>query len=396
MAVNIGMNTNCKAAFNDILIDANGDLLPCCYIERPLHKKKISQVSGLKDWFFNDKNLQSLRKNLSSNIKDSRCDECWRAEADNKWSLRSSKPFDSNTADVKLIHLTGGRLCNMACRMCTPGLSSMIKTEERPWQENYEVGSVVNWIDDPVQSKKIIELINTSNIESIQLSGGEPQLIKGFVTVLESIDPRKKSMIDLQVTTNASVFNQRFWQQAVKFNRVTAGLSIDAVGSRYEIIRYHGKWNTVKENCEKILEYIWQNRIDPGPNPALNLNIVTQLSNVDLGDEMNKFYTALGKKFEGISCSYTLAHVGDGDVVNPWDLPNISPEVLEGIPDQVVDSPLAKQWQNNVDYAKANNLFNNQHRERVLARETYFKKIHGKNLWDEKPEWYKIYSERVE
>ena len=389
------MNTNCKAAFNDILVDADGEILPCCYLKRPVDSKKITHYNKLEDWFYKNKDIKSLRGNLSSNIKDSRCDECWRAEADNKWSLRSAKPFDSDKAEVKLIHITGGRLCNMACRMCSPVLSTMIHAEERPWQKNLKVEPVVNWIDDRAQSTKIIELINNEKVESLQLSGGEPQLIKGFVTVLKGIDPHKKSMMDLQVTTNASVFNPQFWQQAVQFNRVTTGLSIDAVGSRYEIIRYHGKWNKVKENCEKILEYVWQNRIDPGPNPALNLNIVTQLSNVDLGDEMNKFYTALGKKFEGISCSYTLAHVGDGDVVNPWDLPNISPKVLEGIPDLVVDSPLAKQWQNNVDYAKANNRFNDQHRERVLARETYFKKIHGKNLWDEKPEWYKIYSEAV-
>jgi radical SAM protein with 4Fe4S-binding SPASM domain len=383
------MNTNCKAAFNDILLDSDGEILPCCYIERPNKQKNIQNFSTIKDWFDNDSGIKDLRHNLSNGVKDTRCNHCWKSEAENKWTLRSAHPFYSKQAEAKLLHITGGRLCNMACRMCAPELSSMINAENRPWQQSNN--SAYNWIDDPVQSKKIVEFVNSENINNIQLQGGEPQIMKGFVLILEGIDKSKKSKIDLQVTTNASVFNEKFWQQAVKFNRVTAGISIDAVGSRYEIIRYHGKWNTVRENCERILEYIWEHRINPGPNPALNLNIVTQLSNVDQGNEMNSFYQGLVQKFNGISSNYTLAHVYDNDPINPWDLMNIPLEILKGLANIKQDSKLAEQWHSNIEFARKNNSYDAKHGKKVLAREKYFKQVHGKNLWDERPDWHEIY-----
>lgn len=388
------MNTNCKAAFNDILIDANGEILPCCFIKRSKSKEKhIDKFARIKDWFSHDADIKTLRHNLSNGIKDKRCNYCWQSEAENKWTLRSAHPFDGNKAESKLLHITGGKLCNLACRMCGPDLSSMIDAENRPWvQSTY---SNYNWIDDPNQSKKIIEFINSENITNIQLQGGEPQIMKGFVSILAGIETVKKSAIDLQVTTNASVFNEKFWQQAVKFNRVTAGISVDAVGSRYEIIRYHGKWNTVQKNCDQLLHYLWEHRIDPGPTPALNLNIVTQLSNVDQGNELNNFYQGLVDKFNGILCTYTIAHIGDPDPANPWDLMNIPPKLLNGLPIIKQDSKLARQWQDSIEFAKQNNRYNSKHRVKVLEREKYFKQVHGKNLWDERPDWLEIYSEDI-
>ncbi len=388
------MNTNCKAAFNDILLDHNGEILPCCYIQRAANTKTINDLDNIKDWFQSDKDIKSLRKNLSTGIKDTRCDHCWKSEADNKWTLRSANPFDSDKEEAKLLHITGGKLCNMACRMCSPELSSLIQAEKRPWQ-NVTDTSDYNWIDDPVQTEKLIKFINNENIQSIQLQGGEPQIMKGFVDILEKVESSKKSNIDLQVTTNASVFNEKFWKNAVKFTRVTAGISIDAVGSRYDIIRYRGNWNVTKENCNKILDYIWQNRINPGPNPALNLNIVIQLSNIDQGNEMSSFYHALERKFSGISCKYTMAHVFDSDQTNPWDPKNIPPAILHKLPDVSFQSQLGNEWQKGIDFAKSNNMYNQIHRTKVLAREEHFKNTYGKNLWDERPDWYEIYKEQV-
>ena len=34
-------NTLCKAAFGDILLDTNGDVLPCCFIKRNSNNLKI-------------------------------------------------------------------------------------------------------------------------------------------------------------------------------------------------------------------------------------------------------------------------------------------------------------------------------------------------------------------
>ena len=82
-------NTLCHAAFGDILLDANGDILPCCFLERDRDTLKIKDVDDLNDWFFNDKGMTALRENLATNIKDKKCNVCWKAEAENKWTLRT-------------------------------------------------------------------------------------------------------------------------------------------------------------------------------------------------------------------------------------------------------------------------------------------------------------------
>jgi radical SAM protein with 4Fe4S-binding SPASM domain len=385
-------NTLCKAAFNDIYIDTSGDLVPCCYIKRNSDNLKVKDVDNLNNWFYNNEELVSLRENLSTNIKDKRCSHCWKAEAEKKWTLRTSQEYNLQPPKAKLLHITGGRLCNLACRMCGPGLSSKIQTENRPWQNVKGLDHNYNWIDDQDNVAKIIELINNQDIGQMQLQGGEPQLMKGFVDIITQIDSKKRSQIGLQVTTNASVFNEKFWEQAIKFQRVTAGISIDATGPRYDVIRYHGDWKTTEKNCIKILDYLWTNRIDPGPNPALNLNIVLQLANVDQCDEMNSFYEGLQKRFPGIACNYTLVHINDIDASNrAWDIKNLPLEILNSLTNIKAETQLAKHWREGIDYAIENNGYNKNYSQQVLTREEHFLNVHGKNLWTDKPDWFEIY-----
>jgi len=350
-------------------------------------------VDNLNDWFFNNKEITSLRENLSTNIKDNRCNICWKAEAEKKWTLRTSQEYNLQPPKAKLLHITGGRLCNLACRMCGPSLSSKIQTENRSWQDIKGLDHNYNWIDDTSNVAKIVELVNSHGIEQMQLQGGEPQLMKGFVDIITQIDSKKRSQIGLQVTTNASIFNEKFWAQAVKFQRVTAGISIDATGSRYDVIRYHGDWGTTEKNCIKILDYLWTNRIDPGPNPALNLNIVLQLANVDQCNAMNSFYEGLQKRFPGLAFQYCLAHINDLDAPNSaWDIKNLPLEILNSLPDIKTETQLAKQWREGINYAIENNGYNKNYKQQVLTREQHFLNVHGKNLWTERPDWFEIYN----
>jgi radical SAM protein with 4Fe4S-binding SPASM domain len=386
-------NTLCKAAFNDIFLDPNGYVQPCCFINENSNRLNIKDVDNLNDWFFNNKEITSLRENLSTNIKDNRCNICWKAEAEKKWTLRTSQEYNLQPPKAKLLHITGGRLCNLACRMCGPSLSSKIQTENRSWQDIKGLDHNYNWIDDTSNVAKIVELVNSHGIEQMQLQGGEPQLMKGFVDIITQIDSKKRSQIGLQVTTNASIFNEKFWAQAVKFQRVTAGISIDATGSRYDVIRYHGDWGTTEKNCIKILDYLWTNRIDPGPNPALNLNIVLQLANVDQCNAMNSFYEGLQKRFPGLAFQYCLAHINDLDAPNSaWDIKNLPLEILNSLPDIKTETQLAKQWREGINYAIENNGYNKNYKQQVLTREQHFLNVHGKNLWTERPDWFEIYN----
>jgi molybdenum cofactor biosynthesis enzyme MoaA len=57
----------------------------------------------------------------------------------------------------------------------------------------------------------------------------------------------------LHITTNATVWNQR-WQNALKrFKLVRIMLSIDAIEDEYEYIRYPAKWQQVEHNVKQMM-----------------------------------------------------------------------------------------------------------------------------------------------
>ena len=399
-------NTYCRAAQEQLFITEKGKMQPCCYVEGPdsnnpdFVSSRLFNVKDPIDWFYNNETQQRLRDNLNSDVKDKRCSVCWKSESLNRESFRSrgNEFYKLGPSKLKILHITGGRLCNLACRMCSADLSSMIKHEQRPWLlSNNDDYNQYNWINEQEHIDKMIKLIQLEEIETLNLQGGEPQLIKGFMDMLSQVDDKKKELIDVHVTTNASVFSEPFWKEMMKFKCTTVGMSIDATGSRYGNIRYLGNWNTTKENSLKILEYMSLNYRNPGPPPQLNLNIVLQLANIDQCDSMNKFLDDLKQQFKQINFRSTLLPVEDWHSLGvfPWDPINIPVEILKGISQTTFDNDLSRQWQSSIDYAVQNNFYNDKVQEQVLKREEWFLKKYNTNLWNERPDWFEIYNRQI-
>ena len=400
-------NTYCRAAQEQLFITVKGKMQPCCYTESQdssnpnFVSSRLFNVKDPIDWFYNNKTQQELRNNLNNDIKDKRCNVCWERESLNRESfrIRENKFYKKlKPPKLKILHIIGGRLCNLACRMCYADLSSMIKHEQRPWLfSNYNDYHQYNWINEQEHIDKMVKLIQHEDLESLTLQGGEPQLIKGFMDMLSQVDDKKKESIAVQVVTNGTVFNEPFWKEMMKFRSTQVGLSIDATESRYNNIRYLGDWNITKENSLKILEYMSLNYRNPGPPPKLLLHIVLQLANIDQCDPMNKFLDNLKQQFKHVSCKSTLMPVEDWHSLGvfPWDPINIPVEILKGIPRTTFDNDLSQQWQSSIDHAIQNNFYNNKAREQVLMREKWFLKKYNSNLWNERPDWFEIYNRQI-
>ena len=134
-------NTYCRAAQEQLFITEKGKMQPCCYVEGPdsnnpdFVSSRLFNVKDPIDWFYNNETQQRLRDNLNGDVKDKRCSVCWKSESLNRESFRSrgNEFYKLGPSKLKILHITGGRLCNLACRMCSADLSSMIKHEQRPW-----------------------------------------------------------------------------------------------------------------------------------------------------------------------------------------------------------------------------------------------------------------------
>ena len=382
------MSTYCRPAQEHLFISSQGYLSPCCFIKDA--KDRLPDIEDPIDWFYNDNAQKNLRDTLNNGIKNSRCSVCWVNESKGKWSLRindNGPNYQPTAPNLKLLHIVGGRLCNLACRMCYADLSSMIQMEERPWELSHAEGKNYNWIDDPVNVDKLIKLANIDTLEELQLQGGEPQLIRGFQSMLEQIPDDVKAKLQVQVTSNATVFNEKFWQQISKFKNIIIGLSIDAIGNRYDAIRYPGNWITTEKNFRAICKFLSSNR-DRGY--SLNMNIVQQLSNLDQHRLLSDWIDKTNTLYPKCNAYYTMMPVGD----NPcWDLNNVPISILEKeLPLILNNTRLEKEYTNNIQAAIKHNSFNKRHAKEVIRREKWFKEKRGLNLWSTRPDWWMEYT----
>jgi sulfatase maturation enzyme AslB (radical SAM superfamily) len=380
----------CNYPFQHLSIGQNADLRPCC-VGRAF-KETVSDIKDLAYWWQNDNQYNELRQAHRRNEQDPACKTCWQQEASGFKSMRNyvtsdQRRVDPNNFKLESVEITGGRLCNLACKMCDPNSSNQIERESRPWTSWKPTGPV-NWLDDAAEQDRLVELLLTPSIRSIYFTGGEPQLMPCYQQLLEKWSAlRDLGQVNIHFNTNATVFNQAFWKQIRKFWKKQVDLSIDAVGEAYEQIRIGGTWNTTRKNALQIRDYMLQ---DDRPN-IIYLTIVTQLSNVDQGAALQEFFDELRGE-NGLQTEYKVMLLPVNN--NPeWSWTNTHPAILREERAKLTNKTgaVVEQFKTDLDIALANNQFHAVHADKVCEKETYFQSKFGRCLWDLHPDWKNIY-----
>ncbi len=90
-------------------------------------------------------------------------------------------------------------------------------------------------------------------LERLYITGGEPLINNRVAEILEYlVDTGAASCIHLELSTNCTHVGNRHIELLRKFRRVELLLSLDAIGSAYEYIRYPARWSVVEENVRKL------------------------------------------------------------------------------------------------------------------------------------------------
>ena len=253
----------CLANENSIAKDKNGDKLN-------LSKDSISDIMN-SDLYKNTR-LQMLR-----NERPAGCMRCFEDEDNNIISKRqytntyggdAFKSYGSAVSfksakqqtqkdgtipiDLRFVELRLGNLCNLKCRSCHPDSStSWIKDHLKlyPWDKasNYHM----NW---PQRKEFWDDLFNSSpNLRCIQITGGEPTLIKEHFDLLEKlvISGRSKN-IELIYSVNTSKLPDKLIELWRGFKKVIVSCSIDDLGKRNEYLRHPLKWDTTLKFLDKL------------------------------------------------------------------------------------------------------------------------------------------------
>jgi radical SAM protein with 4Fe4S-binding SPASM domain len=257
----------------------DGRAYPCCFAldQHPVGNLNNSSMEEV----FNGKDMREMRLNMLSNKTSRQCGKCYDQEKSGFFSLRlsSNKHFGHNigmidntqadgTADfvIKYWDIRFSNLCNFACRSCGTWFSSN-------WYEDHK-----KLTGKPPEHAKIMRVGRTADdiwnqmltqfdhVEQFYFAGGEPLIMEEHYKILKELDHRKMYHVRLIYNTNFSKLTFKdmdvleLWN---KFDSVSVGASLDAMGPRAEFMRKGTVWSDIEANrrrmqkiCPKVDFYI--------------------------------------------------------------------------------------------------------------------------------------------
>lgn len=251
----------CHAPWTNVDISPQGQISPCCKFQMSTSDRKFNvQNDTLNDYFASDF-LVAIKQTFEQDQWPTGCERCRVEEQHNipskrqldlaRWAPQyhqwASDPHGCITASVAF-----GNTCNLKCITCSSYSSSR-------WHK--ESLAIAGQAHAPVkfyQQDFVDQLIaHAPNLMHLDIPGGEP-LLSGVPEqqrlLRHYIKLGQAPKMTLHYTTNATVFpDQIWWDLWQHFAKVEIQLSIDAVGYRFEYIRFPASWANVQQVIDQYL-----------------------------------------------------------------------------------------------------------------------------------------------
>jgi organic radical activating enzyme len=258
------------------------------YCVLPFYATEYPQITPcclLKD----DVDLDQLKSNMLSGVRDPACQKCWNLE---DVGIKSDRLIKNETLDfyfdrnlqslfeesknnknsVVNYKIDGSNLCNATCVTCNSYFSSSWARLE----EKNQYQSKKTWKFTAEQSD---QLINYATAKHISFRGGESLLITRHFEILKKLLENNNNNCGISFVTNGSVKLNKYQKNIIsKFKHVNFCFSIDGVGPVFEYLRFPLKWDDLLEN----IAYCRDNNIMASASYTLNnLNILYHDQTVD-------------------------------------------------------------------------------------------------------------------
>jgi len=256
----------------------DGRAYPCCLSDYWHPVGDLRKNTMVEVW--NQDAYKTMRQNMLKDKPCKECTKCYEQEKAGFFSMRydANRNYGHHIADVDKTAPDGehpefkirywdvrfSNLCNMRCRSCGPIFSS-------------------NWYNDHVKMYGVAPDVlkrpmarveyTTGNedgmlaqmephipyLEQVYFAGGEPLIMKEHYYMLEKLIEAGKTDVRLIYNTNFSELRYKdkhvfeFWKH---FKTVNVGASLDASGSRAELMRKGTEWSQTVENRRRMMEEV--------------------------------------------------------------------------------------------------------------------------------------------
>ena len=249
----------CTMPFNSLEVSPDGTCKVCCKIQTDIKKSNTEYFNVLNDdindiWHSVD--LQLLRKKFLKNERPEECRLCWTEEESNVKSLRQQTATgiaDLENPKVTYLSLKLSNKCNLACRICSPHLSSLWQTQFKKLNLDLQPVEMFKTIDlEKFQGDRLLSLHRLStDLTQLLIYGGEPLINDEVIAYLEYLaDSDISKNIQLILNTNGTVYSEKIISIFRKFKRVELFLSIDDIEKRFEYQRWPAKWDKIDSNIK--------------------------------------------------------------------------------------------------------------------------------------------------
>ena len=251
-------------------ITGNGMYRPCC-----TYDPMSFDAHWSKSIEHNIQVYNSLRKDLLNGVQRPECKSCWNLERVGKGSLRqhanhrfaeyydqiiNSTASDGSTSITPVyFDMKMSNLCNLGCRMCSPGISSVIEAEVKsnpnlPWTD-YDKNMPM--MSGTWEENAYTQIAQYDNITDLKFTGGEPFANPRVFDFLESLN--NKHNINLSFISNGLLISEKHLKLCNRFKSLQISISCDGTEDTYNYIRWPGTWKKftkkfkmIKDNVENL------------------------------------------------------------------------------------------------------------------------------------------------
>tara|TARA_B100001057_G_scaffold498406_1_gene605282 strand:+ start:2001 stop:3179 length:1179 start_codon:yes stop_codon:yes gene_type:complete len=253
----------CLAPFIMTRPDVRGWNSPCPFGAGDWHH---AHLNASEQW--DAKELNNLRQKHLNNEQASECKRCFTEEEIGKPSLRKRMLEQYKHTDIyedfiksekflqgpKVIVYRSSNVCNLACRSCGAHDSNQFDPEGREYLDLYGDGGPFISKFPPTHVPMAEWVPISENIERLEFFGGEPLLnITQFDILQYLVDQGRAKDITLMYNSNATNKpTDRLKELWKHFKGIDISLSIDGIESRFEYLRYPGKWEVLLDVVDDL------------------------------------------------------------------------------------------------------------------------------------------------
>lgn len=298
------------------------EITPCCAWEGS--GVKITSKEDLNNVRTSPLFIKTREKMLKGE-RISNCKQCYYAEEAGIESNRQQaiKKYDRPT-EIQLKHLdiNFDNICNLKCRGCMSSSSHLWYNDEK---EIY---------GETFFDKKYVEQdykLDYSNLEVVNIAGGEPFLSPKFDKFLNTIDIEN---VKILISTNGTVKpSSKVFEKFQQCKELSINLSVDGVGKLNDYFRSNSVFSDILETTEYL-----QQLYDLRGNKSTQINIHTTVNiyNVNFLKEIEEYFTT---KFPKIHCVHRILYWPEQLSIRnmPDDYKKIVLDIVEPLGEKYID-----------------------------------------------------------